>query len=96
MNLVILSTMIVAFRQERRMPRKHVVPNGKGWSVKTPGVAIPDSTHRTQRAAEQAAKEALGRAGGGEVAIHGRDGRIRDQDTVAPGRDPFPPRDNKH
>ena len=30
------------------------------------------------------------------VTIHGRDGRIRDSDTVAPGRDPFPPRDKKH
>ena len=36
-----------------------------------------------------------GRAGGGEVRIHGRDGAIRDADTVAPGNDPSPPRDKR-
>ena len=35
-------------------------------------------------------------SGGGEVRIHRRDGKIRDSDTVAPGNDPFPPRDKKH
>ncbi|MDP3984720.1 MAG: DUF2188 domain-containing protein [Acidimicrobiia bacterium] len=33
--------------------------------------------------------------GGGEVTIHGRDGRIRDSDTVPPGHDPNPPRDKR-
>jgi hypothetical protein len=28
--------------------------------------------------------------------IHGRDGRIRDSDTVPPAKDPHPPRDTKH
>lgn len=78
------------------MPNKHVVPTGKGWGVKTPGVAKPASTHRTQSAAEQAAKASVRRGGGGEVVIHGKDGRIRDSDTVAPGHDPFPPRDSQH
>jgi len=31
----------------------------------------------------------------GEIRIHGRDGKIRDSDTVAPGDDPHPPRDRK-
>lgn len=78
------------------MPNKHVVPNGKNWSVKTAGVAKPVSTHRTQSTAEKAAKAAVRQGGGGEAVIHGKDGRIRDKDTVAPARDPFPPRDNKH
>jgi len=34
-------------------------------------------------------------AGGGEVRIHGRDGQIRDSDTVGDGNDPNPPRDTK-
>lgn len=38
---------------------KHVVPHGKGWAVKTAGNATPDSIHRTQSAAERAAKAAL-------------------------------------
>jgi hypothetical protein len=75
---------------------RHVVKDGSGWAVKRPGVSEPESRHRTQRAAEHQAKRQVGREGGGEVRIHGRDGRIRDSDTVPPGRDPFPPRDRKH
>lgn len=78
------------------MPNRHVVPGPKGWSVKTPGVAKPNSSHRTQSAAEKAAKDAVKKAGGGEVIIHGKVGRIRDSDTVAPGNDPNPPKDSKH
>jgi hypothetical protein len=78
------------------MPNKHVVPGPKGWGVKTPGASKPNSTHRTQSAAEKAAKNAVKKAGGGEVVIHGRDGRIRDSDTVSPGNDPNPPKDTQH
>ncbi|WP_232425744.1 DUF2188 domain-containing protein [Mycobacterium sp. JS623] len=31
-------------------------------------------------------------SGGGEVRVHGRDGKIRDSNTVDPGNDPFPPK----
>lgn len=75
---------------------RHVVKDGKQWAVKKPGASEPESQHRTQSAAERRAKQNVGREGGGEVRIHGRDGRIRDSDTVAPGKDPFPPRDRKH
>lgn len=75
---------------------RHVVRDGKSWAVKKPGTASAESRHRTQGAAEQRAKQQVRREGGGEVRIHGRDGRIRDSDTVAPGRDPFPPADAKH
>ena len=76
---------------------RHVVPNPDGgWDVKAPGARRASSHHSTQSDAEQRAKEIVHNAGGGEVRIHGRDGRIRDSDTVAPGRDPFPPRDTRH
>lgn len=76
---------------------RHVVPNSSGgWDVKEPGADRASSHHDTQKDAEARAKEIVGRAGGGEVRIHGRDGRIRDSDTVAPGRDPNPPRDKRH
>jgi hypothetical protein len=52
--------------------------------------------HRTQSDAILRATEIVRRAGGGETVIHGRDGRIRDSDTIAPGHDPFPPRDERH
>ncbi len=75
---------------------RHVVRDGSGWAVKKPGTPAPESRHRTQGAAENRAKQQVSREGGGEVRIHGRDGKIRDSDTVAPGRDPNPPRDRKH
>ena len=86
------------------MPRKssgsgtgrHVVRDGSGWAVKKPGTPAPESRHRTQGAAEERAKQHVRQEGGGEVRIHGRDGRIRDSDTVSPGRDPHPPRDRRH
>ena len=76
--------------------RRHVVPRpAGGWAVKAPGSRRASSVHRTQAAAEAAAKRALRKSGGGEATIHGRDGRIRDSDTV--GRpDPNPPRDTRH
>lgn len=89
-------------REERRGIQKtrnerHVVPNPDGgWDVKAPGASRSSSHHRTQSEAEARAKEILAAAGGGEAVIHGRDGRIRDSDTVAPGNEPFPPRDKKH
>lgn len=77
--------------------RRHVVPNPNGgWDVKAPGAERASSHHDTQAQAEARAKEIVANAGGGEVRIHGRDGRIRDSDTVPPGRDPMPPRDRRH
>jgi hypothetical protein len=45
--------------------------------------------------AEKAAKRDI-RPQGGEVVIHGPDGRIRDKDTMPPAKDPNPPKDTKH
>ncbi len=75
---------------------RDVVPDPKGgWNVTRPGSG-KESHHRTQANAERAAKERIGREGGGEARIHGRDSRIRDTDTVPPAKDPNPPRDTKH
>ena len=76
---------------------RDVSPNsGDGWKVTKPGGRKASAITGTQRQAEQRAKEIVRREGGGEVRIHGRDGRIRDSDTVAPASDPNPPRDRKH
>jgi hypothetical protein len=77
------------------MKNYHVVPKSGGWSVIKEG-AEKGRFAPTQRAAEKMAKNFATNAGGGEVVIHGRDGKIRDKDTMAPARDPFPPRDKKH
>jgi hypothetical protein len=75
---------------------RHVVrdPDG-GWNVVKPHhQRISDHTD-TQDQATDRAREIVGGIGGGEVVIHRPDGRIRDSDTVPPGHDPFPPRDEK-
>lgn len=76
---------------------RHVVKNPKdGCDVKVQGAKRASAHEKTQADAERASKKIVGNAGGGEVVIHGRDGKIRDKDTVAPGRDPNPPKDTKH
>jgi len=50
----------------------------------------------TQKEAERLAKEFARNSGGGEVRIHGLDGKIRDSDTVPPANDPYPPKDKKN
>lgn len=74
---------------------RYVVKHGKGWAVKQGGVSTPESVHRKQSTAEQTARATVRGLGGGEVRIQDRQGRFRDSDTVAPGPDPFPPRDRK-
>ena len=75
---------------------RHVVPNPDGgWDVKAPGADRASTHHETQSDAINRAREIVHNVGGGEVVTHGRDGRIRDSDTIAPGNDPFPPRDTK-
>ncbi|MDQ1537072.1 MAG: hypothetical protein QOE58_1465 [Actinomycetota bacterium] len=75
---------------------RHVVPNSDGgWDVRTPGGERSSAHRETQADAIDRAREIVRNAGGGEVVIHGQKGQIRDSDTVAPGHDPYPPRDTK-
>lgn len=66
------------------------------WVNKRHDAGRASSRHRTQREAENAAREMIRNQGGGELSTHGRDGRIRSKDTIAPGNDPLPPRDREH
>lgn len=76
--------------------RRHVVPNENGgWDVTAPGAKRASAHADTQKQAQDRARQIVHNAGGGEVVTHGRDGQIRDSDTVAPGNDPNPPRDKK-
>jgi hypothetical protein len=73
---------------------RHVVPDDDGgWNVQKPGASRASTHHDTQSEAINRAREIVRNAGGGEVVIHGRDRKIRDSDTIAPGNDPNPPRD---
>jgi len=70
-------------------------PDGK-WVNKRVDADRPSSVHNTQAEAEAAAREMLRNSGGGELITHGRDGKIRSKDTIAPGNDPCPPKDREH
>ena len=70
-------------------------PDGT-WANKRDDADRASSVHRTQGEAIDAGREMLGNQGGGELTVKGRGGRIRSKDTIAPGNDPFPPRDTEH
>ena len=70
-------------------------PDGT-WENKRHDADRASSLHRTQADAIKAGTEMLGNQGGGELIVKGLDGRIRSKDTIAPGNDPFPPRDTEN
>ena len=69
-------------------------PDGK-WQATTPGAERASSVQDTQAAAQADATRFAAGSGGGEVRIHGVNGRIRNSNTIGKP-DPFPPRDRKH
>jgi uncharacterized protein YdaT len=75
---------------------RHVVQTGDGdWAVKREGAKRASGVFDTQKQAQDRAREIVRKSGGGEVIIHGTDGKIRDSDTIPPGNDPVPPRDRR-
>jgi hypothetical protein len=62
-------------------------PDGS-WANQRKDASRPSTVHDTQSEAIKAGREMLGNQGGGELKIKGTDGKIRAQDTVAPGNDP--------
>jgi hypothetical protein len=66
------------------------------WANKRRDADRASSVHDTQLEAVNTAREMLGNQGGGELTIMGTNGRIRSKDTIAPGNDPNPPRDQEH
>ena len=66
-----------------------------GWDVRKPGADRASAHMDTQAEAIDRAREIVRNAGGGEIRIQGRDGKICEFDTVAPSNDPNPPRDKK-
>lgn len=61
------------------------------WAVTKPGSQRASAITTTQAEAIQRGSTILHNDGGGELRIHGKDGQIRDQRTIAPGNDPYPP-----
>jgi Uncharacterized protein conserved in bacteria (DUF2188) len=75
---------------------RDVVPNPDGgWDVKKPGAERASAHRDTQGEAINRGRQIVGNDGGGELRIHGRNGQIRDSDTIPPGNDPNPPKDRR-
>lgn len=73
------------------MPAKglHVVPNNGRWSIRRAGASRASKVYSTQKEAIGSARERA-QSEGGELYIHGRDGRIRERNTH--GNDSYPPK----
>jgi hypothetical protein len=70
-------------------PARHVVKHDDSWAVRVAGSSRVSSTHDTQQQAiDRARAQAI--AEKGQVLIHDREGKIRDERTYR--SDPFPPR----
>lgn len=79
------------------MTNYHVSGNRKdGYDVLKENASRISGHYDTKSRAESQAKDFSRNTGGGEVRIHGADGRIQDSDTIKPGHDPHPPIDRKH
>lgn len=68
----------------------------EGWVNKRNDAGRVSGIHKTQADAVKEATGMLGRQGGGELTIIGENKLIRSKDTIAPGRDPNPPKDKEH
>jgi hypothetical protein len=71
----------------------HVVPHPEGWATRREGSERAGSVVPTQREAIEIAKDQA-RRDHVEVVTHRKNGQIRDSDSY--GKDPNPPKDNKH
>lgn len=79
-------------KQDRIVYRR---ADGK-WVNKRIDASKAGSVENTQAAAEARAREMLRNVGGGELTTKGLDGKIRSKDTIAPAKDPNPPKDTEH
>ncbi|AUX88763.1 MULTISPECIES: DUF2188 domain-containing protein [Acinetobacter] len=61
--------------------------NGK-WVNKANGNSKASSAHDTQKEAYNSARSMLQKSGGGEITIKGKNGLIREKNTISPGNDP--------
>jgi transcriptional regulator with XRE-family HTH domain len=67
---------------------RHVMRDARGgWVVNKGSGDRMSSRHATQAEAIDRAREILQNTGGGELVIHGEDGRVRHSDTVSAGTD---------
>lgn len=66
-----------------------MVPENSGWVVRGRRASRETRVFGTQQEALKAARKLVKAKDGGEVIVHGRDGRIRSVDTYSLGEDSF-------
>ncbi|WP_417374134.1 DUF2188 domain-containing protein [Glutamicibacter protophormiae] len=59
-----------------------------GWAVKGQGNSRVSGYLGTQAQAYDRAREIVSNNGGGEISLHGRNGAIREKNTIPNGNDP--------
>ena len=74
---------------------RHVVPSRRADGTLSPRGPAGELPSRHAASRDRSGPRIVRNEGGGEVVIHDRRNLIRDSDTVAPGRDPYPPRDRR-
>lgn len=65
-----------------------VYKDGDQWKGKRSDATRASVVAGTQADAYRQTRDLSGRNGGGEINLHGVDGRIRDKNTIAPKSDP--------
>ncbi|MEV4565139.1 DUF2188 domain-containing protein [Nonomuraea sp. NPDC049419] len=76
-----------------RANSRDVVRRADGtWGVTKPGASRASAVAPTQAQAIDRASHILANDGGGELRVHATNGQVRDQRTIAPGNDPYPPK----
>jgi uncharacterized protein DUF2188 len=78
-------------RQHQRnvRARLYVVPRAPGWTIVGAPASAVRPEYDTQQKALAAARKLIKSNEGGEIVIHGRDGRVREVDTYVLGGDGF-------
>lgn len=75
------------------MGDRHVLPDNDGWKVVSPDGDQASARAETQEEAVEQARRIIQNSGGGELVVHGTDGKIRDKRTLTAGSAPNSPRD---
>jgi hypothetical protein len=70
------------------MPDYDVYKKNDGWVGKRDDASRASVSAKTQAAAYGATRDLAARNGGGDISVHGVNGRIRDKNTIKPARDP--------
>ena len=70
----------------------NIFKTNDGWKSKRQDADKSFRIFPTQKEAIDATKKVLNNNNGGELIIHGHDGKIREKNTILPAVDPFPPR----